>query len=53
MTALDFLAGRACTPIGATATATTQGFREDGGANSLITPAQPKGTVERDLPGAY
>ncbi len=53
MTALDFLAGRACTPIGATGTATTQGFREDRGTNELITPAQPKGTVERDLPGAY
>jgi hypothetical protein len=51
MTALDFLAGRACTPIGGTATA--QSFREGLGRSELITPEQPKGTVERDLPGAY
>ncbi|NTZ43851.1 peptidase S41 [Altererythrobacter sp. SALINAS58] len=53
MTALDFLAGRACTPIGTIGTANTQGFREDRGRSELIKPAQPKGTVERDLPGAY
>lgn len=53
LTALDFLAGRACTPISATATATTQGSREVRGTSELITPAQPKGTIERDLPGAY
>jgi C-terminal processing protease CtpA/Prc len=53
MTALDFLAGRACTPIGGTATATTQGFRDGRSTNELITPAQPRNSVERDLPGAY
>ncbi len=50
-TALDFLAGRACTPIGGTAT--TQSLKESRGKTELITPAQPRGTVERDLPGAY
>ncbi len=51
MTALDFLAGRACTPIGGTAG--TQGLSEGRGKIELITPAQPKGTIERDLPGVY
>ncbi len=50
-TALDFLAGRACTPIGATSG--TQGLSVGPGGTELITPAQPKGTIERDLPGAY
>jgi C-terminal processing protease CtpA/Prc len=50
-TALDFLAGRACTPI-VGGGATTQSVRE-GQESGLLTPAQPKGTIERDLPGAY
>lgn len=49
-TALDFLAGRACTPIGSTGTLAL-GERRAG--LELITPAQPNGTIERDLPGAY
>ena len=50
-TALDFLAGRPCTPIGGTTG--TLGLGERRGGTELITPAQPKGTIERDLPGAY
>ena len=50
-TALDFLAGRACTPIGGTATA--RSLSEARSGTELITPAQPKSTIERDLPGAY
>lgn len=49
--ALDFLGGRQCTPIGGTAT--TQGFREGQSRPQLLTPAQPGGTVERELPGAF
>ena len=50
-TALDFLAGRACTPI--SGGVGTQGLKEGRGGTELITPAQPRGTIERDLPGAY
>ncbi len=50
-TSLDFLAGRVCTPIGGTTG--TQGLDERRGGTELITPAQPQGTIERDLPGAY
>lgn len=50
-TALDFLAGRACTPIGGAVGA--QGASKGQGGTELITPAQPRGTIERDLPGAY
>jgi C-terminal processing protease CtpA/Prc len=50
-TALDFLAGRACTPIGGTVT--TQSVSQKQGGTELITPAQPNGTIERDLPGAF
>ncbi len=50
-TALDFLAGRACTPIGGTTGTLSLGERR--GGTELITPAQPTGTIERDLPGAY
>ncbi|MBA3835849.1 MAG: peptidase S41 [Sphingomonas sp.] len=50
-TALDFLAGRPCTPIGGTTG--TLGLGEGRGGIKLITPAQPKDTIERDLPGAY
>nr|WP_294171210.1 S41 family peptidase [uncultured Sphingomonas sp.] len=55
-TALDFLAGRACTPIGGAAgaqSAGTPGTSKGRGGTELITPAQPRGTIERDLPGAY
>jgi C-terminal processing protease CtpA/Prc len=51
MTALDFLAGRTCTPIGGTAS--TQGLREATGATELTRPTQPRGTIERELPGAF
>lgn len=50
-TALDFLAGRACTPIGGTAT--TQGFREGQSGRELLTPDRPQSTIERELPGAF
>jgi hypothetical protein len=50
-TALDFLAGRACTPIGGTSTGQSLGKARS--ETELITPAQPKNTIERDLPGAY
>jgi carboxyl-terminal processing protease len=49
-TALDFLAGRACTPIGGSAT--TQGFSGGAGARQLLTPAQPN-AVQRELPGSF
>jgi C-terminal processing protease CtpA/Prc len=45
--ALDYLAGRSCTPI--TASATTQSA--DGG-RGLLTPAQPS-TVQREAPGSF
>ena len=50
-TALDFLAGRACTPIGGTAS--TQRVNEGQSGTRLITPVQSNSTIERDLPGAY
>ena len=50
-TALDFLAGRACTPIGTASGLRGQSVGRDG--TELLTPAQPQGTVERNLPGAY
>ncbi len=50
-TALDFLAARSCTPIGGTAGTQSVSERERG--SELITPAQPGGTIERELPGAY
>jgi hypothetical protein len=50
-TALDFLAGRSCTAISATAAQTT-GARPVSG-RGLLTPEVPRGTIERELPGAY
>jgi hypothetical protein len=49
-TALDFLAGRQCTPIGGSASIQTLG----GGAGKwqLLTPAQPSG-IESELPGSF
>ncbi|QWC57349.1 peptidase S41 [Erythrobacter sp. 3-20A1M] len=49
-TALDFLAGRSCTPITGSSTArTTAGTKA---TMRVLQPAQP-GTLERDVPGAY
>ncbi len=49
-TALDFLAGRQCTPIAGSAT--TQGAREVSGARELLTPVQPS-TAQREVPGLF
>jgi C-terminal processing protease CtpA/Prc len=46
-TALDFLAGRQCTPIGG---ATSQSL--SAGKQELLTPAQPT-SVQRELPGSF
>jgi carboxyl-terminal processing protease len=45
-TALDFLAGRSCTAIGAVA---AQKAPERG----LLTPDRPQSTIQRELPGAF
>ena len=50
-TALDFLAGRQCTPI-ASSGATTQSFTGGAGKRELLTPAQPT-TVQREMPGIF
>ena len=50
-TALDFLAGRSCTPIGASVG--TQSQTEVRSRNELLRSGVPKNTIERDLPGAY
>ncbi|MDP8914340.1 MAG: peptidase S41, partial [Pseudomonadota bacterium] len=50
-TALDFLAGRQCTPI-ASSGATTQSFSQGAGKRELLTPAQPN-TVQREMPGIF
>jgi C-terminal processing protease CtpA/Prc len=50
--ALDFLAGRQCTPI-ASSGATAQGLGGGAGTRSLLTPAQPNNTVQRELPGSF
>lgn len=50
-TALDFLAGRACTPIGDTSGIRGQSVGR--GGTELITPAHLDGTLERELPGAH
>lgn len=47
--ALDFLAGRSCTPIGGSAT--TQGLRE-GDNRELLRPERPN-TIQRELPGSF
>ena len=49
--ALDFLAGRQCTPISSSG-ATTQSLREGAGTRELLTPANPN-TIERELPGSF
>jgi C-terminal processing protease CtpA/Prc len=45
-TALDFLAGRSCTAIGAITTQAVSG-------RTLLTPAETTSTMKRELPGAY
>ncbi|HEX9953852.1 MAG TPA: S41 family peptidase [Allosphingosinicella sp.] len=50
-TALDFLAGRKCTPIGGGAAAQSLSVKGEG-APKLMSPARPSGS-ERDLPGAF
>jgi C-terminal processing protease CtpA/Prc len=50
--ALDFLAGRQCTPI-ASSGATAQGLGGGAGTRSLLIPAQPNNTVQRELPGSF
>ena len=49
-TALDFLAGRQCTPIGGSAT--TQGVGGGAGPRQLLAPTQPN-AVQRELPGSF
>ncbi|HZG47342.1 MAG TPA: S41 family peptidase [Allosphingosinicella sp.] len=49
-TALDFLAGRACTPIGSGAS--TQSLSGGAGARQLLTPAQPNAS-QSELPGVF
>jgi C-terminal processing protease CtpA/Prc len=49
-TALDFLAGRPCTPIGGSAT--TQGATGAPASPQLLTPAQPT-AIQSDLPGSF
>lgn len=52
-TALDFLAGRSCSPISATATASAA-IGSTGGANRLMTqPERDAGTFGREVPGAF
>jgi C-terminal processing protease CtpA/Prc len=48
--ALDFLAGRQCTPIGSSATA--QSLSAGAGKRELLTPAQPT-PAQRELPGSF
>ena len=49
--ALDFLAGRSCTPITAT-TVTTQSTKAPAGKQQLLIPARPK-AEQRDVPGLF
>ncbi len=48
-TALDFLAGRPCTPIGSSAT--TQGLQEVGGGPQLLSPAGPH--IQQEFPSSF
>ena len=48
--ALDYLAGRSCTPITSGGGTTTQSIREP--ARELLVPDQPS-TVQREVPGAF
>jgi hypothetical protein len=54
-TALDFLAGRSCTPISARTGATASaGVRVGTPARrEALVPESPRSTIERELPGAY
>ncbi|MES2336956.1 MAG: S41 family peptidase [Pseudomonadota bacterium] len=49
--ALNFLGGRSCTPITATATASLSRARSTG-TNELLSPDRPD-TVQREVPGAF
>ncbi len=48
-TALDFLAGRPCTPIGSSAT--TQGLQEGSGSPQLLSPAGP--SMQQEFPSSF
>ncbi len=48
-TALDFLAGRPCTPIGSSAT--TQGLQEVSGGAQLLSPAGPN--IQQEFPSSF
>jgi hypothetical protein len=51
--ALDFLAGRSCTPIGGgTGTASAQAFRDGVQRRTLLMPDRPD-TAQREVPGAF
>jgi hypothetical protein len=50
-TALDFLAGRQCTPIGGTS-ATPQSLSEGTGQPALLTSPKPT-AMQRELPGSF
>lgn len=50
--ALDFLAGRSCTPITVTAASKDSAAANRLGALELLTPDRPS-TVQREVPGAY
>lgn len=51
--ALDYLAGRACTPITASAgTQSAQSLRTTGGKLALLTPDRPD-TAQREVPGSF
>lgn len=50
--ALDFLAGRACTPIGAAATASAGRSAALGARLDLVSPQRPS-TAQREVPGLF
>lgn len=50
--ALDFLAGRSCTPIGAAATASLGRSAVSGPRMELLSPIRPS-TAQREVPGLY
>lgn len=51
--ALDFLAGRSCSAITATASATASTARVGGGSGLLSAPGEQASTFQREVPGAY
>ncbi len=55
-TALDFLAGRSCTPISARTGASAAGAGARAGTPAQprsLMPEQPRSTIEREMPGAF